>query len=222
MARESKHPLTIAYTLGHANMLWVLLADLPRAKAAADENLAYSDANGIKTWQIYALGWQAMANALAGRHLEALDAARQVLLRSGAAGQGLFVPFVLSGEIRSLLALGRHADCAARIGEAKERMADSGECWIEADILRLEGDLHLAKGDMAAAENSYGRAIEVAVQQEAKLLELRAATSLARLWADQGERQRALDVLAPVHGWFSQGFDAADVATARLLLDELA
>ena len=195
LARESEHPLTIAYTLGHANLLWILLADLPRAKATADENLAYSDANGIKTWQIYALGWRAMADALAGRHLEALDAIGQVLLRSAAAGTGLFVPFLLSGEIRSLLALGRHADCAARISEAKERMADSGERWIEADILRLEGDLHLAKGDMAAAERSYGMAIEVAIQQEAKLFELRAATSLARLWADQGERRRALDLL---------------------------
>ena len=65
-------------------------------------------------------------------------------------------------------------------------------------------------------------AIEVAVQQEAKLFELRAATSLARLWADQGERRRALDLLAPVHGWFTQGLDAADVAAARRLLDELA
>ncbi len=219
LARESKHPLTIAYTLGHANVLWILLADLPRAKSTADENLAYSDANGIKTWQIYALGWRAVTYALAGRHLEALEAVGQVLQRSAAAGTGLFVPFLLSGEVRSLLALGRHAECAAKLDEAKQRMADSGERWIEADILRIEGDLHLAQGDRAGAERSYRMAIEVAVQQEAKLLELRAATSLARLWADQGDRQRALDLLAPsawlVHPGLRCGGRRGRAAAAR-------
>jgi predicted ATPase len=70
-------------------------------------------------------------------------------------------------------------------------------------------------------EACFCRALEVAREQQAKLWELRAATSLARLWAEQGERQRARDLLAPIYGWFTEGFDTADLKDAKALLDEL-
>jgi predicted ATPase len=86
----------------------------------------------------------------------------------------------------------------------------------------VRGDLLTATGDRAAAEESYDRALAVARSQNAKTLELRAATSLARLWRDQGKRTEARDALAPVYGWFSEGFDTPVLQEARALLNELA
>ena len=87
---------------------------------------------------------------------------------------------------------------------------------------RLPGDLLNAKGDRSAAERCYRQAIAVAEGQSAKLLQLRASTSLAQLWRDQGKRTEARDLLASIYDWFAEGFDAADLRDARALLDELA
>ena len=76
--------------------------------------------------------------------------------------------------------------------------------------------------DVAKAEAYFARALEVAQKQQAKSWELRAATSMARLWRDQGRRPQARKLLAPVHGWFTQGFDTLDLKQAKTLLDELA
>jgi predicted ATPase len=87
---------------------------------------------------------------------------------------------------------------------------------------RLRGTLLLSIHERAAAEDSFRRAIIVAQQQSAKFWELRAATSLARLWRDQGKRIEARDLLAPVYGWFTEGFDTPVLQDAKALLDELA
>ena len=82
--------------------------------------------------------------------------------------------------------------------------------------------MHLAAGPAAAAEADLCQALAITREQETPSLELRVATSLARLWAEQGERQKAYDLLAPVHGWFTEGFETADLKDAKALLDELA
>ena len=89
-------------------------------------------------------------------------------------------------------------------------------------MFRVRGDLLNAAGDRAAAEESYHRALAVARSQTAKTLELRAATSLARLWRDQGKRTEARDLLAAVYGWFTEGFDTPALQDAKALLDALA
>jgi len=102
-----------------------------------------------------------------------------------------------------------------------ERTADE---WWRAGYLRLRGDL-LLRGpgdDRAAAERLYREAISVAAGQQAKSLELRAATSLARLLRDEGKRDEARNLLAPVYGWFTEGFDTLDLKEAKALLDVLA
>jgi predicted ATPase len=95
---------------------------------------------------------------------------------------------------------------------------------VKADLHRLEGELLLirASDNQAEAEACFRRALEVARAQSAKALELRASTSLARLWAEQGRRAEAHDLLAPVYGWFTEGFHTADLKDAKALLDELA
>jgi predicted ATPase len=105
----------------------------------------------------------------------------------------------------------------ARVDRLEER-------WFEAELQRLKGEALLAfsPDHLAEAEACYRQALDVARSQSARLWELRAATSLARLWRDRGKRAEARDLLAPVYGWFTEGFDTADLKGAKALLDELA
>jgi predicted ATPase len=98
---------------------------------------------------------------------------------------------------------------------------ETGERWWEAELHRLKGLRLLARGGAVDAQVAFHEALRIAREQLAKSLELRAATSLARLWGDQGRRTEARDLLAPVYGWFTEGFDTADLKEAKDLLDEL-
>ena len=95
--------------------------------------------------------------------------------------------------------------------------------YYEPELHRLEGELRLCLGqaDEQQAEASFGWALEIARNQQAKSWELRAATSLARLWGEKSRRDQARDLLAPVYDWFTEGFDTADLKDAKALLDEL-
>ena len=93
----------------------------------------------------------------------------------------------------------------------------TGERWLEAEFLREKGRLVLRQGHTAAAEELYRKALSVSDEQEAKLWQLRAATSLARLMGEQGRRTEARDLLAPVYGWFTEGFDTHDLKEAKRL-----
>src|SRR5262249_16182884 len=103
------------------------------------------------------------------------------------------------------------------------RIEQSGARFFEAEVHRCHGDVLLAQGDQnaAEAEASYGRALDIARGQSARLWELRAATGLARLCRDHGKRQEAVALLAQVYGWFTEGFDTPDLQEAKVLLDEL-
>ena len=100
---------------------------------------------------------------------------------------------------------------------------NTGERWFEAELHRLIGESHLAhySSEPAEAEAAFYRAMTVAHQQNARLWELRAAMSLSRLWRDQGRQTAARDLLAPIYGWFTEGFDTPDLRDAKALLDGL-
>jgi predicted ATPase len=142
---------------------------------------------------------------------------------SGATGAGIFQPWFLTLLAAAYAQLGDPEAGLAALAEAETRLGQSGERWPEAEIHRLKGELILSmEGAAPAAERCFRRSIEVAREQEARSPELRAATSLARLWAERGERQKAHDLLAPVYDWFTEGFDTADLRDAKALLDGLA
>ena len=109
------------------------------------------------------------------------------------------------------------------IAQALEYAAQTGIVYYKAELHRLEGELRrrLDVGDEQRAEASFRRALEIARQQQAKSWELRAATSLARLWGHQGRREAARELLAPLYGWFTEGFDTVDLKNAAALLAEL-
>jgi predicted ATPase len=101
-------------------------------------------------------------------------------------------------------------------------METTGETWFEAEIYRVAGEIELKSADPKVAQAHFERALAVARQQQAKSWELRAAMSMARFWRDQGKRDEARELLAPVYGWFAEGFDTRDLKEAKALLDELA
>jgi predicted ATPase len=110
---------------------------------------------------------------------------------------------------------------AARLDQASELVERTGERWFAAELERQRGRLLLRRGHREAAEKLYRKALGIAREQDAKLWQLRAAASLARLWRDQGRRASARDLLAPVYGWFTEGFATPDPKEAKALLDEL-
>src|SRR5262249_49476157 len=140
-----------------------------------------------------------------------------------ATGQRQALPYLLA-----LLAeaYGRGGDAAAGLRMLAEALAvvdDTEEGWWEAELYRLKGELLLqqATGSSDEAEDCLHQALDIARHQQAKSLELRAAMSLARLWQQQGKRPAAYALLAPIYGWFTEGFDTADLQEAKALLDEL-
>jgi predicted ATPase len=118
--------------------------------------------------------------------------------------------------------LGQHAEALNCLLEAAQIIETTDERESEAPLHRVRGDLLSSTGDRTGAERNYRQAIAVAERQSAKLFQLRASTSLARLWRDQGKCVEARDLLSPIYHWFTEGFDAPDLKDAKALLDELA
>jgi predicted ATPase len=115
---------------------------------------------------------------------------------------------------------GQIEEGAARLDQALQLVERTGERWFAAELDRQRGRLLLRQGLREAAEELYRKALGIAREQEAKLWELRAAASLARLWLGQGRRVAARDLLAPVYGWFTEGFDTPDLIEAKALLNQ--
>jgi predicted ATPase len=144
--------------------------------------------------------------------LAALDALGAIL------GEYFYLVLLANGQLRS----GRIDDGLDTLDRAELLIKESGSRWCEAEVHRLRGDLQLARSAKLEAETSYLKALEIGRSQDAKLWEIRAATSLGRLRRDQGKRREAHDLLAPVYGWFTEGFDTPDLKDAKALLDGLA
>ena len=133
----------------------------------------------------------------------------------------LWRPWGLCLLAQALTLQGSHDAALATLAEGFERIEASGERTWQAELHRIHGLVLRAQNQLDEAQASLQRALHVAQTQQAKSLELRAATSLARLWGEQGRRVEALELLAPVYGWFTEGFDTADLKEAKALLDQL-
>jgi predicted ATPase len=133
------------------------------------------------------------------------------------------MPLWLSSLTRAYAELGQFDDARRCIGEAMRAIETTKEKWCEAGIYRIAGEIALLspEPDAAKAEAYFERALAVARAQQAKSWELHAAMSMARLWRDQGKRDEARDLLAPVYNWFTEGFNTLDLKEAKALLDEL-
>ena len=139
-------------------------------------------------------------------------------------GSTVLAPFQLSYLASAHAQVGNFDDASRCIREAMTAAETTGETWCEADLHRAAGEIAplSPERDTAKAQTHFERALEIARAQQARSWELRAATSMARLWHGQGKRQQARDLLAPVYGWFTEGFDTLDLREAKSLLDDLA
>ena len=155
-----------------------------------------------------------------GSAIETISSALAAIRSTGAT---LFIPGRLSTLARAYADLGRFDDAWRSIGEAMTAADTTKERWWDTEINRVAGEIALKQPDQdaAKAEEYFDRALSVARQQQAKSWELRAAMSMARLWRDQGKVQQARELLAPVYGWFTEGFDTIDLKEAKILLEGL-
>ena len=149
------------------------------------------------------------------------------LLRSGstahcATGAKAWTPHFIALLARACEIAGQVEDALTQLDYALQIVERTGERWFAAELNRHKGELLLRQGHTEAAEELYRKALSIAREQEAKLWELRAAMSLARLRRDQRRHAEARNLLAPVYGWFTEGFGTPDLKEAKVLLDELA
>jgi predicted ATPase len=132
------------------------------------------------------------------------------------------MPLYLSRLAEAYAASGKPSDAWNSIDEATTAIESTKDRCYEAEVYRVAGEISLSGSDTVKSQAYFERALSAARQQQAKSWELRAAMSMARLWRDQGKRDEAHELLAPVYGWFTEGFDTLDLKEAKVLLDELA
>ena len=145
-------------------------------------------------------------------------------LREGLAGRlggMVFRPFGLAGLAEALAQQGEHGAALAAAREGLQSQEETGQGRFDAELHRLEGIALFGLDRLGEAQAAFQEALRIARRQQAKAYELRAATSLARLWGEQSRRAEALELLAPVYGWFTEGFETPDLKEAKALLDEL-
>jgi hypothetical protein len=209
-------------------MMWVYYTRMLRreyraGKEQAEQLLELASRYGISDCIVAAKAQCALAKS----HLEAgsdqtLAEVRQCIGDYRAKWDKFVVPYNLGIQASAVAAAGRSDAALSVIAEALA--LDTDECWSEAELQRLNGEIRLAEGGAGAvsdAEACFERSLDIARRQSARSWELRTVTSLARLWRDQGESQKARDLLAPLYGWFTEGFETQDLRDARALLDEL-
>ncbi len=187
----------------------------------AAASIAVAQERGLGMMEAVARIMLAAAQAMQAPSNKAVAEIRQAIGTYRATGTRLQSTHHLTLFAQALAACGHYGEGLAALREAAALVEETGERYVEAEIRRLEGNLLLAENGSTEAEACYVKALEVARAQEARSLELRAATSLARLWGERGRSAEARNLLAPVYGWFSEGFVTADLKEAKALLDDL-
>jgi adenylate cyclase len=232
LARELAHSYSLAVALFFAAMLHQFRQEEQLTQKRAEELLALSGEHGFALWVAggtFFRGWalteqSSTPDAGQGQVEAGLAQMHQRLAAFRATGAETFRPYFLSLLAAASAKAGRHEEWLTLLAEALAVTNEKGERRWEAELYRLKGELLLAHatGHDTEAETCFRQAHDVARQQQATSWELRAAMNLARLWQRQGQRDAARQVLAEVYGWFTEGFDTADLQEAKALLDALA
>ena len=222
-ARETWQAASLMFALGWTAIPLILRRDYSRATALAQELCALADEKDAPPWRVNGSLNQGTLFALTGNASDAVQLITSGITALRPTGVTLGMPWWLLHLAIAHSDLGQLDDALRYIGEAMSTTEATKERWSEAEINRIAGEIALKspQPDAAKAEANFERALAVARQQQAKSFELRAAMSLARLWRDQGKVQQARELLAPVYGWFTEGFDTRDLKEAKALLDEL-
>jgi TOMM system kinase/cyclase fusion protein len=232
LARQLAHPFSLARTLHYDTVVCQLRRNVPAVRAQADAAITVATAQSFALARATGLIMRGWAIAVQEHSTEGLGQIRRGLDMYRATGATYQRPHYLTLLAEASGLLGQPEGGLAALDEALTLMEQTGERYYEAELYRQRGELllpraaqrHPAQGSREPheAEACFQQALDVARQQQAKSLELRAAMSLARLWQQRGQRAEARELLAPIYGWFSEGFDTADLQEAKTLLDALA
>jgi class 3 adenylate cyclase/predicted ATPase len=223
-ARSIGQAATLMYALVHAWFTHIQCGNYAVANAEADELVSLAEEKGALFWKALGMSVQGCLLVLTGKAKDAVQLITSGMTALRSTESTLWMPLHLPYLGRAYAELGQFNNACRCIDEAMTAAEKAKERWHEADIYRMAGEIVLMspESDAAKAEAYFERALAVARQQQAKSWELRAATSYARLMRDLGRVKEAYDLLAPIYGWFTEGFDTRDLKEAKVLLDTLA
>ena len=220
-ARRLAHPPSLAVSLAIGARLLALVGDDTALEEQASQLVELATEQGFRMWWAQGAIYRGWAKLKSGDVAEGIS-----LLRSGSAayratGAVMWMPHYIALLAAACEIAGQIEEAVDLLDDALQIADRTGERWMDAELCRHRGRLLLREGHTEAAEELYRKALSIAEEQGAKLWELRAAASLARLRRDQGRRAETRDLLAPVYGWFTEGFDTPDLKEAKALLDDL-
>jgi predicted ATPase len=223
LALQLKHPFSIAFARLWLAYIFHFRRDAAGLREQAEAALTLATEQGIPLWAAKATIHRGSALTLQQCGNEGLADLQKGIAAWRATGANGSLPYYYTILAEAFAGQGRPSEGMQWLDEAHALVNRTDDHYWEAEIHRLRG-LLLLQGSMSSqseAETRLGRALEIARHQQAKSLELRAATDLARVWREQGNGARARDLLAPVYGWFTEGFDTFDLKEARTLLEGL-
>jgi predicted ATPase len=222
-ARQIGHAATLTHALLAAGRTNIFCGNYTAAIAQSDEAVALADQQGSVPRKASGMMSQGCVSILTGKASDAVQMVTSGITALQSTGATVWAPF-LRYLAMAYAELARLDDAWRCIGEAMTAVETTKVRWCEADVNRIAGEIALKapEPDVMKAEAYFEQALAIARKQRAKSWELRAAMSMARLWRDQGKREEARDLLAPVYGWFTEGFETRDLKEAKALLDELA
>jgi predicted ATPase len=233
LAQEVFHPHNLTFALGCAPMLHQFRREGQAAQERAEAAITLASEQGFSFWVAWGTLLRGWALAEQGRGEEGVTQIRQGLAAYRATGSEHQRPYWLALLAEAYSKVGQVEEGLTALTEALATVDKTGERFYEAELCRLRGQLTLQKFQVsgpkfqvadpqAEAEEWFWKAIDIARRQQAKSLELRASLSLARLWQQRGKQHAACNTLSEIYGWFTEGFDTADLKEAKALLEQIA
>jgi predicted ATPase len=220
-ARRLAHPPSLAVSLALGTRLIALVGDYTVLDERAGQLVKVATEQGFRMWRAQGTIYRGWVKVKNGDVAEGISVLRSGSAAYRATGPEMWMPHYIALPAGACEIAGQIEEAATLLEDALQTVERIGERWFKAELHRHKGELLLRQGHPEAAEELYRKALSIAAEQGAKLWELRAAVSLARLRRDQGRQAEARDLLGTIYGWFSEGFDTQDLKEAKVLLDEL-
>ena len=222
LGQKLNHPFSLADVLCFTGcLLNSMRRDVQKLTELADKLVKNADQGSLAGWMATGTRYRGEALVLQGKIKEGTELIHKGMTGMKSESIAIYFSGTISTLVEKQLEAGLFDDAHSSLDEAFAFIEETDERYWEAELFRLKGELLLNDGEINGSESCFNKAVEIARQQEAKSLELRAAISLSRLWKKQGKKAQARKLLADVYDWFTEGFDSPDLIAARALLGDL-